>query len=543
LVDHHEAEGAALARQRLLRVVAGDALAAALFPIAVDVSLEPRRLGGPDDFRLREIERELLGAGANDGRTSEQDRAADLLVGDDLCCAQRLVVLPLGEDDARVGGFREPEDLAHDLSRGIDAPLELVAVFVEIDGLRGHARVDGRLGDRGRDPEEHALVEGLRDDVRRPEADRAQAVRFDDALGDVLARERGERVGGGELHFVVDRVGAHVEGAAEDVRIAEHVVHLVRVVAAARGDDRVGPRGRGELVRDLGIGVGEREDDGPRGHLLQHRAGHEVGGGEPDEKVLSLDGLVDRAKAGVDGEGALVRIHLVRASGVDDAELVEHRDVLAPNAELDPELHAADGRGARAEAQDFQVGELLFGDESSVEERCAGDDRRAVLIVVEHRNLHPALELLFDVKALGRLDVLEVDGAEGGLERGDRLDEAIGVLGVELEVEDVDVGEPLEEEALAFHDRLGGVRADVAEAEHGRAVGDDGDQVAACGVLVDERAVGGDLQRRLGDSGRIGERQIALRRAGLGGNDLDFPGASERVVLEGVLAPDHGALN
>ena len=43
---------------------------------------------------------------------------------------------------------------------------------------------------------------------------------------------------------------------------------------------------------------------------------------------------------------------------------------------------------------------------------------------------------------------------------------------VDLDVEDVDAGELLEQHRLAFHHRLGGERADIAEAEHGRAVGD-----------------------------------------------------------------------
>ena len=60
-----------------------------------------------------------------------------------------------------------------------------------------------------------------------------------------------------------------------------------------------------------------------------------------------------------------------------------------------------------------------------------------------------------------------------------------GILGADLEVEDVEVGELLEEIAFALHHRLAGERADVAEAEHGGAVGDDGDEVALRRVLVD----------------------------------------------------------
>ena len=53
-----------------------------------------------------------------------------------------------------------------------------------------------------------------------------------------------------------------------------------------------------------------------------------------------------------------------------------------------------------------------------------------------------------------------------------------GSLRVDLDVEHVDVGKPLEQHPLAFHDRLAGQGADVAETEHRRAVADDGDQVA-----------------------------------------------------------------
>ena len=138
---------------------------------------------------------------------------------------------------------------------------------------------------------------------------------------------------------------------------------------------------------------------------------------------------------------------------------------------------------------------------------------RPVLVVVEDGDLHPRLELLLDVEALGRLDVLEVDAAERRLEAGDALDELVGVLLVDLDVEHVDVGEPLEEDALAFHDGLGAERADVAEAEHGGAVRDDGDEVPLPRVFVDELGVARDLEAGLGDAGRVGEGEIAGRRA------------------------------
>ena len=91
-------------------------------------------------------------------------------------------------------------------------------------------------------------------------------------------------------------------------------------------------------------------------------------------------------------------------------------------------------------------------------------------------------QALLDLEALRAPDVLEVDAAEGGLERLDDPHHVVRFGGVDLDVEHVDVGEPLEQQRLALHHRLAGERADVAQAEHGRAVGDDRHQVPAGGV-------------------------------------------------------------
>ncbi len=67
-----------------------------------------------------------------------------------------------------------------------------------------------------------------------------------------------------------------------------------------------------------------------------------------------------------------------------------------------------------------------------------------MLVVVEHRYLHALAQHLLDVKALRRLDVLEVDAAESGLQRGNHLDQLDRVELVHLDVEAVDAGELLE---------------------------------------------------------------------------------------------------
>ena len=91
-----------------------------------------------------------------------------------------------------------------------------------------------------------------------------------------------------------------------------------------------------------------------------------------------------------------------------------------------------------------------------------------------------------------------------------------GSLARDLDVDGVDVGEALEEHALALHHRLGGQRAQVAQAQDRGAVGDHRHQVALGGVLVGEVRIFGDGQHRHGHARRIGQREVALGRHRLG---------------------------
>ena len=139
------------------------------------------------------------------------------------------------------------------------------------------------------------------------------------------------------------------------------------------------------------------------------------------------------------------------------------------------------------------------------------------------------------MKQSGRLDVLQVDAAEAGAQIAHAIDDGIDVGGVDQDVDGVDVGEALEERALAFHDGLGRLRAEVAEPEDRRAVGDDRHQVALVGVVVGELPIGGDGQHRHRHARRVGERQIALGGERLGRRDLELAGLALAVELQRFL--------
>ena len=158
-----------------------------------------------------------------------------------------------------------------------------------------------------------------------------------------------------------------------------------------------------------------------------------------------------------------------------------------------------------------------------------------MLIVVEDRDFHGLLQRLFNVKTLRRLDIFQVDSAESGLQNLARADDFVGVLGIQLDIEDVDIGEALEEHALAFHDGFAGERADIPEAQHGGSVAHHAHQVGFSGVGIGEGRVPFDLQAGNGYPGGIRQAQVALRAAGLGGHHGNFAGGWCGMILQCIF--------
>ena len=360
---------------------------------------------------------------------------------------------------------------------------------------------------------------------------RPAAIGRGDLLGHRLAGELGERVGGGDLHLVVDRRRAHVERAAEDEREAEHVVDLVGIIGAAGGDDRIGPRRLGLGRGDLGVGIGHGEDDRPLRHVLDHFGPERSGGGQAEEDVGALQRLFERARVGLD---RMRRLPLVEpfAALVDHALAVAHDDMVVRHAHRLDQLGAGDRGGAGAVHHHLDVLHPAAGEVAGVDQPGGADDRGAVLVVVHDRDVHALAKGLLDDEAFRGGDVLEVDAAEARLHQSDRLDELVGILGIELDVDRIDVGEALEEDRLALHHRLGGERAEIAEAEDGGAVGDHGDEIALGGIIVGEVGIFGDGADRHGDAGRVSEAEVALGRHRLGGDDLDLARPAHRMEFE-----------
>ena len=199
------------------------------------------------------------------------------------------------------------------------------------------------------------------------------------------------------------------------------------------------------------------------------------------------------------------------------------------------QFEAGDAGGAGAVADELGGLDLAAGQIERVEQAGGGDDRGAVLVVMEDRDVEQFAQALLDHETFRRLDVFEIDAAPALAEQLDAIDDLVGILGGHFEIDGIDIGEALEQDRLAFHHRLCRKRAAVAEAEDGGAVGDDGDEIALGRVVVGAAFVLGDREHRDGDARRIGQRQVALGRHRLGGDDFQLAGPANAVKLQGFL--------
>ena len=163
-----------------------------------------------------------------------------------------------------------------------------------------------------------------------------------------------------------------------------------------------------------------------------------------------------------------------------------------------------------------------------------------MLVIVEDRDIQLFFQCLLDLKALGALDVLQIDAAERGRNGLAGRDDAGRVVSVDADGEGVHPAKFLKEHGLALHDGQTGLGADIAQAQHSGAVGNDCHHVALEGVLVHVLRVFLDPAAGLCHAGGVGRGKVV---AGLHfhlADDADFP-VMALVHFESSFVVIHGA--
>ena len=189
---------------------------------------------------------------------------------------------------------------------------------------------------------------------------------------------------------------------------------------------------------------------------------------------------------------------------------VKHIDMFAAHSQRHVELGARNAGGSGPDDDDLHILQLAARQLGGVQKGGAGDHRRSMLVVMEHGNIHLLAEAFLHHEAFRSLDVLQIDGAEGGLHGLDRFNQLFRLLHVQLNVKNVNVREYLEQNALAFHHRLGRIRADIAQPQNGGAVGDHAHQIGTPGIQGALGRIFLNAETGFGYARGIGKRQIPL---------------------------------
>ena len=316
------------------------------------------------------------------------------------------------------------EDRLHEQVGFVDELRQLLDVGVEVfDRARRHAGVHRRLGHRRRDLDDQARIERFRNDVFRAEGEILVIIGGSHHVALLRQRQIGDGMHAGQFHLFVDSGGAHVQRAAENEREAQDVVHLVRVVGTAGTDDGVRAHRFGQRRQNFRFRVGQRHDQRIARHGFHHILRQDARAGAAEEDVGVRDGVAQRALTVIlDGVGGFGLLHVSVAAFIDDAFGIADGDVLLTQPQRHQQVQTGDrGRTGAGHHQPY-VGDVLLHHAQAVEHRRSGDDRRAMLVVVEHRDLHALTQFLFDVETLRRLDVFQVDTAEGRFQRGNNVD-------------------------------------------------------------------------------------------------------------------------
>ena len=130
---------------------------------------------------------------------------------------------------------------------------------------------------------------------------------------------------------------------------------------------------------------------------------------------------------------------------------------------------------------------VAAGQMQRVDDAGRRDDRGAVLVVMEHRNVHHLAQAFLDDETVRRLDVFQIDAAEAGAEIAHRvMNSSTSLVSTSRSMESTSA-KRLKSTALPSITGLDGERAQIAQTQDGGAVGDHGHQIALGGIVVGQR--------------------------------------------------------
>ena len=205
---------------------------------------------------------------------------------------------------------------------------QMNAVSVPVFDFRAcHSAFHGCFGYGTGNFGDEARVYRFRDEVFRTEREVVDVVCCVHYIRYRLFCQIGDSVYCCDFHFFVDRFGLCIECAAEDVREADYVVDLVRIVGTSGCHQYVGAGAHCIFVRDFRCRVCQCEYDRHGSHAAHHVLTQYVTFGQAEEYISAFDRFfqcVDIRAVG--GKISLLFVE-VGTCLADNAFAVQHDDI------------------------------------------------------------------------------------------------------------------------------------------------------------------------------------------------------------------------
>ncbi len=120
-------------------------------------------------------------------------------------------------------------------------------------------------------------------------------------------------------------------------------------------------------------------------------------------------------------------VHALGATLINDAFRVAENDVVGGESDRFEQFEAGDAGGAGPVAHELGRFDIASGQIQRIHQAGRRNDRGAVLIVVEHRNVEQLPQSLLDDEAFRGANILEIDTAPALAEQFDAIDDLTGL--------------------------------------------------------------------------------------------------------------------
>jgi len=186
-------------------------------------------------------------------------------------------------------------DHAHHFIAVSQALLQLKSISVPIrDRLARHTRFHRSPGDSHRNTGNQAGIHRLGNNILPAKGHILLFVHRSHHVGHRLLGQSRNSPHRSNLHFFIDTGGTYVQSPPENIGETQHIVHLVGMIGTAGGKYDIWTGRHGFLIGNLGIGIGQRKDNGIGGHGTDHLPAKHIALGKPQEHICSTDGFLQR---------------------------------------------------------------------------------------------------------------------------------------------------------------------------------------------------------------------------------------------------------